>query len=888
MTTETVSDSLEPWSRTGAEVAAASGTDPAAGISPSTAAERLARSGPNEVTTRSVRPLWRLVLGQLSDTMIMVLLAAAALTLAIGDLTDTAVILTVIAVNTTLGVVQELRAGRAIAALDEMTAPTARVVRGGGVRLVPAREVVPGDLLRLAAGDIVPADARLLRDEGLEVDESALTGESVPVPKSADGLQPADTPLADRPGMLLAGTVVTRGHADAVVTATGARSALGRIARLLDQHRSPATPLQRRLTRLGRQLSVAAALLCLLVASLGLLRGESLEVMLVTAVSLAVAAIPESLPAVVSVSLALGAERMAARGALVRHLPAVETLGSVTVIASDKTGTLTEGTMAVERLWTPSTQAHVTGSGYDPVGTVRPVDAAIIDLLTAGVLCNDAALLPPTGAAGWRIDGDPTEAALLVAAARGGLDADAVRAGHPRLAEVPFDARLARMTTAHRTPSGPVRVIRKGAPEGLLDPTGLIDPPEVCAVARAAADDLAAAGYRVLAVAADTVDRLDPSWAGSRLRLVGLVALADPVRPSAGPAVAAARAAGITPIIITGDHPGTVGVLARRLGIAAAGDAVVTGRELATGDTRRATVYARIAPEQKLDIVRTRQAAGDVVAMTGDGVNDAPALRAADIGVAMGRRGTEVAKQAADLVLVDDDFGTVVAAVAEGRRVYDNIRRFVLYGLAGGTAEILVMALGPFLGLGITLLPAQILWINLLTHGLPGVALGLEPAEPDVLSRPPRPPTEGILARGLTVRILRLAGVLAAASLAVGIWAHAANRPWQSMLFATLALGQLWVALALRTGARRLTGNPWLTGAVAADAALVLTALYVPVLRDLLGTDPLSPVELAVVTVTSLAGATAIALGRWHTGRRRPGDPDGPFDSGARPVGGRR
>ena len=746
----------QPWARPGDEVAHVAGTDPVRGLAEPEAAARLAAGGPNEVSARRTTPVHRLVLAQLTDAMILVLLASAALTAAVGDLADTAVILTVIAVNTTLGVVQEIRAGRAISALGALTAPVARVVRDGTTVSVPARDVVDGDLLRLAAGDIVPADARLLRAETLQVDESALTGESAPVAKSPAAEDPPDTPLADRRGMVHAGTVVTRGRGDAVVTGTGRRSALGEVARMLDERRAPLTPLQLRLAQLGRQLSLAAAGLCVLVAVLGLLRGEPLELMLVTAISLAVAAIPESLPAVVSLSLALGAQRMAARGALVRHLPAVETLGSVTVIASDKTGTLTEGVMSVGRVWTPGGEAVLRGRGYDPDGEVDGRPSGLTELLVAAVLCNDAELLPPRDGSGWRAEGDPTEAALLTAAARAGIAVEVVRADHPRIDELPFDAERARMSTACRTPAGDLLVVCKGAPETMLEPAVVRDPPELLDRARTVADAYAAEGYRVLAVAAD--HRHSRGGLENDLQLLGLLALADPLRASAEPAVTAARRAGIVPLVITGDHPATVGAIAARLGILRPDEPVLSGRELAAGAPAKATVYARTAPDQKLGIVGAWQADGNVVAMTGDGVNDAPALRAADIGVAMGRRGTEVAKQAADVVLVDDDFGTVVAAVAEGRRVYDNIRRFVRYGLSGGAAEILVMLAGPFLGLGVTLLPAQILWINLLTHGVPGVALGVEPAEPDVLARPPRPPGEGILARGLVGQILRALG----------------------------------------------------------------------------------------------------------------------------------
>ena len=447
-----------------------------------------------------------------------------------------------------------------------------------------------------------------------------MTGEFLPVAKTADADDAPDTPLADRGGMVHGGTVVTRGRGDAVVTGTGRRSALGAIARVLDERRAPLTPLQRRLARLGRLLSVAAALLCLLVAGLGLLRGEPLEQMLVTAVSLAVAAIPESLPAVVSLSLALGAQRMAARGALVRHLPAVETLGSVTVIASDKTGTLTEGTMAVERIWTPGGEVALRGRGYDPngevVGTPPP---GLTELLVAAVLCNDAELLPPQDGSGWRADGDPTEAALLAAAAREGVAVEVVRADHRRVAELPFDAERSRMSTVSRTPAGDLLVACKGAPERILEPPVVTDPPALLAVARSAAEAYAAEGYRVLAVAAAHRDGPGPGELESGLRFLGLLALADPLRPSAVPAVAAAREAGIVPMVITGDHPATVRAIASRLGILDRGGQVLTGRQLAAGVPATATVYARTAPEQKLDVVSAWQADGHLVAMTGDG-----------------------------------------------------------------------------------------------------------------------------------------------------------------------------------------------------------------------------------------------------------------------------
>ena len=541
--------------------------------------------------------------------------------------------------------------------------------------------------------------------------------------------------------------MIVRGRGRAVVTATGTASAMGRVAALM-QARTGLTPLQRRMAGVGRALAGTAVVLCAIVLAQGLARGQSAELMIITAISLVVAAVPESLPAVVTLALALGARRMTARNALVRRLPAVETLGSVTVLCTDKTGTLTEGTMVARRLWTPAGEAVITGTGYGPDGQVlrggQPLDRAagadVAELLTAAALCNDAALRPPDGDVhDWAAVGDPTEAALLTAARKLGLRPEQLNVAAPRIAELPFDSGRKRMTTVHRRPAGGVRVICKGAPEVILSPPMLAGGPGVAGLARARAQELARDGFRVLAVAA--ADRpAVPGAAGELeqgLQLLGLVAIVDPPRRAAAATIASCQAAGITPVLITGDHPATARAIATELGILEPGGAVVDcsepGGPLAD---LRARVFARAVPEQKLEIISALQAAGDVVAMTGDGVNDGPALRRADIGVAMGKRGTEVARQAADLVLADDELGTVVAAAEEGRRVYANIRRFLLYGLSGGSAEIAVMLAGPALGLPLPLLPAQILWVNLLTHGLPGVALGSEPACPGVMSLP--------------------------------------------------------------------------------------------------------------------------------------------------------
>jgi P-type Ca2+ transporter type 2C len=859
---------------------------PAGGLSSAEAAGRLARYGPNELPRARPVPWWRLVADQLRDPLILVLLAAAVLTVATGDLADASVIMLVIVVNTTVGVVQEVKAGQAIAALSDLTAPEARVVRDGGQRQIPAAEVVIGDVLVLAEGDIVPADAGVADAAALLVDEAALTGESVPVEKTAGG--------PDQAGSVSAGTVVVRGRGRAVVTATGAASSMGRVAALLGAQPG-LTPLQRRLAGVGRALAVAAVVLCAIVLAIGLARGQGVELMVITAISLVVAAVPESLPAVVTLALALGARRMSARNALIRRLPAVETLGSVTVLGTDKTGTLTEGNMVARRLWTPGGMAEVSGTGYGPGGEVTRAGQSVradsapdlAGLLTAAALCNDAALRPAAaGQPDWTAVGDPTEAALLAAAGKLGLSPAELSARFPRVAELPFDSARKRMTTAHQLPGAGVRVICKGAPEAILVPE--ITDGNAALLNRAAdrAAGLAADGFRVLAVAAADRPGLPPAGQlESGLRLLGLIGIFDPPRASAAATLAACQAAGITPVLITGDHPATARAIATGLGIIGPGDPVVDCRAAPGAEPDgTARVFARATPEEKLTIIASRQAAGDVVAMTGDGVNDGPALRRADIGVAMGKRGTEVARQAADLVLADDELGTVVAAAEEGRRVYANIRRFLLYGLSGGTAEIAVMLAGPFLGLALPLLPAQILWVNLLTHGLPGVALGSEPADPGAMSRPPRPPAESVLGAGLWPRIARVGVIIAAVTLAVALWGHATGRPWQSMAFLALGTTQLAVAAGSRVRPGTLA-NPALPAAITVALALQLSALYVPFLRDLLHTQPLPLADLLIVGALSCLGYAAVRLDR-IVHRDKPADAPVSRSRSRRPAAG--
>jgi P-type Ca2+ transporter type 2C len=663
------------------------------------------------------------------------------------------------------------------------------------------------------------------------------------------------------------------------VVTTGMGTALGGVAGLL-QTQAPPTPLQRRLAVLGRRLSLAALVVCAVVFTTGVARGEPVGLMFLTAVSLAVAAIPEALPAVVTIALALGAQRMARERALIRKLPAVETLGSVTVICADKTGTLTQGRMQVDWVWTCEGEVRVTGSGYEPVGALlgdeTPVNAEDLPrlgaLLVAAALCNDAALEPPRGPEeGWGVAGDPTEGALLVLATKAGIHRDDVASLHPRVGELPFDTARKRMTTLHSTPEGDVLVVVKGALEAVI-PTvatgGVQAASDPIDEVRRAAERYAGAGYRVLALAGARRSALPPrpDEAETDLTLYGIVAIADAPREESRDAVAACRAAGIVPVMITGDHPATARAIAERVGLLDGDRELLTGAELVSGSATElaasvadVAVYARTTPEHKLDIVEAWKARGDIVAMTGDGVNDAPALRRADIGVAMGLTGSEVSREAADMVLADDNFATVVAAVREGRRIYDNLRRFVRYTLTSNSGEIWVMLLAPFAGLPLPLLPVQILWINLVTDGLPGLALGIEPVERDAMRRPPRPPTESVFSRGLWQHVAVVGLLMGFVPLALGAWGHATGRPWQTMVFTSLALLQLGHALAVRSEAESLRAlgllsNTPLLVAVAGTLLLQVAVVYWPFAQTILGTQPLSAADLGIV----LAAATVV------------------------------
>ena len=821
--------------------------DPAQGLSHEEARSRLQQHGLNELPAAQPRSWWARLLSPFKDFMIVVLLAAAVISGVMGDLTDTVVILIIVVLNAAIAITQEWQADQAMELLKRMVTAQAQVRREGQPHVVDSAHLVPGDVVHIEAGNFIPADLRLHHVAQLRVDESALTGESVSVTKHTDALTGGAESLGDRLNMGFKGTLVTHGRAVGLVVSTGAQTELGKVATLLQDSEERSTPLQRRLAAFGQRLSLAVLLICGVVFVLGLLRGEPWLLMALTAISLAVAAIPEALPAVVTVLLALGARRLVQVQALIRKLPAVETLGSVTTICSDKTGTLTLNRMAVvhHRHWGPNEKR----------------------LWEAVTLCNDA----HASEQGWL--GDPTETALLAKAEAEGLDVTACQAQHPRLGEWPFDSDRKRMTTLHRQGDGWLALV-KGAPESVLPRCTQIgtaqgaeplpDPEALLTLARTMAEQ----GMRVLAVAQRTGQTI---WEGvtadafeDELTLVGLVGLMDPPRPEAKAAVHECRQAGIRPVMITGDHPATALAIARQLGIAplhpdTSQPESLTGEELAFLDDNqlqaivpKVSVYARMDPAQKIRIVSALQAQGEFVAMTGDGVNDAPALKAADIGVAMGLNGTDVARESASLVLLDDHFATIVAAVREGRRIFDNIRKFIRYAMSGNSGEIWVLFLAPFLGLPVPLLPIHILWINLVTDGLPGLALATEPAEPGIMQRPPRPPGESVFAHGLWQHTIWVGLLIGLLCLGVQAWAlHIGDAHWQTMVFTTLTLTQMAHLLGIRSETQPLwrlglRSNLPLLGAVALTVVMQLATVYIPAFNDIFHTAPLTVAELLI------------------------------------------
>lgn len=828
------------------------GTDPAQGLEHDEAARRLSRYGPNRLAEARARGPWRMLAAQFADLMIVLLIGAALIAVWVGETADAVVILAILVANAAIGFAQEYRAERAMLALRVLAAPQARVRRAGQPMTIPAEDLVPGDVVLIEAGDGIPADLRLIDTVGLQLAEAALTGESVPILKTAAVVDDPAAALGDRDNMAFKGTLAVAGRASGVVVATGAETELGHIAGLLAHAEGVRTPLQRRLAQLSVRLAFAVVAICAVVFLFGMLRGEPPLQMFLTALALAVAAVPEAMPAVVAITLALGARRMAAERALIRHLPAVETLGSVTFICSDKTGTLTENRMRVV--------------DHQAVAGER-------ELFSALALNSDAT----------ETSGDPTEIALIEAAGQLGIDVATLRRERARLAELPFDSARRRMLTLHRAHDTLV-AYTKGAPEAVFPLCQAFDEDW-----QRQAEAMARSGLRVLAVASKSLEAIPRELADAEknMTLVGLVGLLDPERPEARGAVAQCLHAGIRPVMITGDHPATAAAIARNLGILVPAGRVLTGVELARLEPREleaivtdVAVYARVDPEQKIRIVRALQARGECVAMTGDGVNDAPALKQADIGIAMGKGGTEVAREAADMVLLDDHFATIVSAVREGRRIYDNIRRFVRYVLACNAGEVWTIFLAPFFALPVPLLPIHILWVNLVTDGLPGLALAAEPAERRVMQRPPHAPDASLFAQGMGVQIIWSGLLIAASCLLAQSWCLSTGGPWQSMVFTVLTFSQLGNALVMRSEhetllARGLRGNPLLWLSIAGTLIVHVAILYLPALNAIFHTEPLSAREGLIALMLSALAPAAIELDKLRSRRRRRSRADG-------------
>ena len=841
------------------------------GLTTKTAHRRQQKFGPNSIREAAQRSAWQILFAQLRDIMLLVLIAAAIITGAIGDLKDTIVILSIVLLNLGISFVQEYRSERAIAALKKMAPTNATVVRDGEIAQIPASALVSGDIVLLEAGNIVPADLRLIETAGLKIDESVLTGEAVTIEKNADVIIDTALPLADRINMAYKGTTATFGRARGLVAATGMHTELGKIAALLETSSEPKTPLQKRLAIFSKRIGIAIFAICVIIFSVGLLRGEDVALMFLTAVSLAVAAIPEALPTVISIALAFGARKMARQHALIRRLAAVETLGSVTYICSDKTGTLTQNKMQVETI---VVDGIATSDWHMQAQQPWP------NLFTALALSNDAERNRAK-----KIVGDPTEIALYRAALRANFDKETLQKNAPRILELPFDSQRKCMTTFHADGGGNLIAYTKGAPEAVLprcinalsaQGSAAIDSGEILAQA----ERMAAAGLRVLAFAQREWQRaplqLNSTEVEAELTFIALVGLIDPPRREAAQAVAECKTAGITPVMITGDHPATATAIARQLGIIDGDGTVLSGRELAQLDAAElekkiasVRVFARVDPAQKIRIVTALQHRGEFVAMTGDGVNDAPALKSADIGVAMGKGGTDVAREASSLVLLDDNFATIVSAVREGRRIYDNIRKFIRYVMTGNAGEIWTIFLAPLLGLPIPLLPIHILWVNLVTDGLPGLALAAEPAELDIMRRPPRPPHQSIFAQGMWQHMIWAGLAIGAVSLFTQAWAlHIGSPHWQTMVFTVLTLSQLGHVLAIRSEhlslfKQGIASNPQLIGALLITLLLQLATIYVPFLNPIFNTAPLTPGELGFCLALSSVVFFCVEIEKW-------------------------
>ena len=858
-----------------------------AGLTAAEAVQRLAEHGPNELQAAHRISPWTLLFEQFKNVLIVILLVATALSAFLGHGVEAIAIAVIVLFAVLLGFVQEYRAERAIEALRQMAAPTATVLHDGDEIEVPARDLVPGDVILLRAGDKVPADARLIESINLQIEEAALTGESVPVEKHAAPLSDGDLAVADRKNLAYAGTAATYGRGRAVVVATGMNTEFGKIAQMLQTVETGKTPLQENLDKVGHMLARAAFVIVAIIVALGLLRGQPFIEMLIFGIALAVAVVPEALPAVVTISLALGVQRMVKRNALMRRLPAVETLGSTSVICSDKTGTLTKDEMTGRKIFVAGQVLNVSGAGYEPHGqfsrngsTTEPSTALKL-LLRGAALASDAHIVRSEADGRWHVKGDPTEGALVVAAAKAGLHKADLDTQFPRVNEIPFTSETKRMTTLHTGPEGVV-AYSKGAPEIILDSCArqLTAEGETAldAASREAvletARQMASEALRVLAVASKSGATIEN--AEHEMTFLGLVGMIDPPRPEAKAAIQTCEQAGIKAVMITGDHPLTAQAVARELGLLKAGR-VVTGAELEAmseaefeREVENIEVYARVSPAHKLRVVTALQKNGHIVAMTGDGVNDAPALKKADIGIAMGITGTDVTKEAAAMTLTDDNFASIVAAVEEGRGIFGNIKKYLMYLLSSNIGEIGLMAGATLLGLPLPLSAVQILYVNLATDGLPALALAVDPPERDLMRRKPRNPRTGIFTR--PVITLMVVGGFWSAAVNLGLFAWALNsgrsiEEAMTMTFVSLVLIQFFKAYNFRSDRLsvlvRPFANKWLNMAIVWELVLLVVIVYVPFLHEPFGTFSLPLVDWVIVILLSFTISPVLELAKW-------------------------
>lgn len=880
-----------PWYRqTPEETSQEFASDLQRGLKASEAVRRLAEDGPNELVRKEGPSILSMFLGQFKDFLVLILIAAGFVSMLVGEVTDSIVIIGIVIVNAALGVFQEFRANKAMEALKKMAAPNAKVIRDGNHLTIPARELVKGDLVILETGDYIPADLRLTETMNLKIEEAALTGESVPVEKYADITFKEEIGLGDQVNQGFMSTLVTYGRGKGIVTATGMDTIIGKIAEMIQDVEEEDTPLQKKLTQFGKYLGVACLAVCAIVFVMGIMRGEELITMFMTAVSLAVAAIPEGLPAVVTIVLALGMQRMVQRNSIAKKLHAVETLGSTTVICSDKTGTLTQNQMTAVKVYTAGTLYDISGEGYCPRGECTidgkthqaHEDQSLIRLLKISCLCNDSRLESEETAEGekWRILGDPTEGALVVAAAKFGLERDELNSSDPRVQEIPFDSKRKLMTTFHRLKDGQYAAYTKGAPDVLVDKCtkiqrkdGIIDniTNEDKADILKQNQALAGQALRVLALAYKMVEKVpehpDPDNDEKDLIFSGLIGMIDLPRAEAVEAIKICKTAGIRVVMITGDYKDTAAAIARELGIIDKQGSVLTGPELnQLNDTelsqavRRTNVFARVSPEHKVKIVQAIKENGGIVAMTGDGINDAPALKRADIGIAMGITGTDVTKETADMVITDDNFATIVSAVEEGRVIYSNIRKFVFFLLSCNIAEILIIFLAMLLGWPIPLLPIHLLWVNLVTDAFPALALGMEKKEPNIMEEPPRNPDEPIINRDMGINIAVQSSILTLTVLGAFYFALTQYNNLElarTYAFVTLITAELFRSYSARSEKFTLRRIGFFTNrsmnvALLVSYGLLLLVMLVPSLQDVFKTAPLHMKDWDLIIIFSL------------------------------------